>query len=272
MIAPSATSSSAEPIKWYENKKVLTVIAVTGLALGLLSLGIIVAAMGTSPEWYYQNHTYYDGSGYRDCIPLEINNASEIQNALQYGAQVGGVALGPCIVGFIIFALALVAYYKAHEKRQGKTEITPIETDLPAKAATQRRKNIALLIGFSIALFSMGLMIGSSTILHNGVSNVDHLIQQGRVDYPNAHAYWMSGNPSPDNFWDKLQSDWLNPTKTIMSGILPVSIFGALGGAGIMAAAFLGKGVFSCISCIKDKCTAGDQSDNVTVVLPDSQL
>src|ERR1700722_14411080 len=226
MTTPSVTNSSSEPMKWYENKKVLTVIAVTGLALGLLSLGIIVAAMGTSPEWYYQNHTYYDGSGYRDCIPLEINNASEIQNALQYGAQVGGIALGPCIVGFIIFAIALVAYYRAHrahKNQTGKTEITQAETNVAAQAATQRWKNIALLIGFSIALFSTGLMIGSSTILHNGVSHVNDLIQQGRIDYPDAHTYAYTydshGHATPitgDKFWDTLQSDWLNRTQSAM--------------------------------------------------------
>src|ERR1700722_463506 len=88
---------SNEPMKWYQNKKVLTVAAIMGLALGLLSLGIIVAAMGTSSHWYYSTGVNEaTGNACKDIptcdpdIPYQVSNANEIEDALQYGAKVGG--------------------------------------------------------------------------------------------------------------------------------------------------------------------------------------
>ena len=251
------------PTSTFSQNKVnlYTALAVGGLALGLIALGVIVAAMGTSPKWYHDRPPLYDNPHIAppDNIPFEVSNRHALYETFAYGAKVGAVALGPCIAGFAIFVLALIARYK--EKNKPKEKSSEIAAQVPdleglaLESSSKKWRNIALVLGFSIAVFSTGLMIASGDILHHGVSKMKDLIEQGRLQAPDAQSFNSYYRLSGHNFWDEIQSNWLNPTEHAMKGILPVGIFGALGGSGVVVAAVLGKGIFSCTAHLRSKFT-----------------
>ncbi len=85
-------------------------------------------------------------------------------------------------------------------------------------------------IFLTIALFAVGLIIGASIVMQHGINPLKEYIEQGRINYP-----------EDSDFWNKLQSVWLDPTQSHMKLILA---FGVLGSAvsGVAFAMLTGAG------------------------------
>lgn len=199
---------NAETLTWYQrNERSLSNVAVIiGVALAAISLGYFVASFGslTKPS-SITNYAYADNA-----------TRNLIANAT-VGQALGAFALMPMGIGVFVVCCGAYMRYKANKRLS--IESTSAEK-AKIKADAKKWKSVALIAGFAIAMFGVGMIIASSVLLKHQIPNMQDLI--------NKHP--------GDTWWQSLQDSWLDPTKMKLNLFLTGGVFAALGGGGLMVA------------------------------------
>lgn len=198
LIVPDAKRPS-----WYErNEKTLGKAAmILGIALIAISLGCIAASAGS--------FTDIDKG-------IDIKSRWVLANA-QNGQVVGTMfPIVSAALGFLICIGAGYMSYKAQKKRALVVDSSEKEQ---IKASAKKWKTVALVVGFVITMFAIGMILASSLLLKHQIPVMQDLI--------NGHS---------GKGWQSLQASWIDPTKMKLELLLTGGIFAAIAGGGLMVA------------------------------------
>ncbi len=243
MNTPPITEKPA--LTWFQrHEKTLAHSAIiTGLALIMIAAGIIAVAAHCStynpqPNYFHCGDALPTHDMPNDLPDVQQDELSIVMRAnLNAGASCVSLIVGGVLITVIASIWRTVIYQQEKNSKEEPTVAVASEVNkmTPGDVKAMKLKLVGLVLGILGAMVGLGMLASSAYILNHNVPDVQNIVQNGLQQYP-----------QDMDFWNGIQTKWLDVTIPHMHALLWGGIFTLAAGGGLAAVALLQAQIRKC--------------------------
>ncbi len=241
MNTPTITEKPA--LTWFQRneKTIAHCTIITGLALIMIAAGIIAVAAHCST--YNPQSNYFSDKFPGHEMPNDLPESLQDKLSIAMRANLNaGTACVPLLVGGAIITVLGVIWRSViyrHEKNSEEEPTFAVASEVnkmtPGDVKAMKLKLVGLVLGILGAMVGLGMLASSVYILNHNVPTVQNIVQNGLQQYP-----------QDMDFWNGIQTKWLDVTIPHMHALLWGGIVTLAAGGGLAAVALLQAQIRKC--------------------------